>query len=142
MKRTMAASGSFALAVLLVAAMVACASREDKDVNRANATEIAEDTEALRQLQAAGSDFSKPHKVEFYLYVSTEADADAAAAAIRLLGYTVAVTAGEEESSWLCTAKKTMLPTIEEITVARSLFKGMALKYQGAYGGWNTAIEH
>lgn len=142
MNMSMASSRSFALAVMLVAATVACASREESDVNRANATEIAEDTEALRQLQAAGSNFAKPHTVEFYLYVSSEADADAAAAAIRPLGYTVAVTAGEEETSWLCTAKKTMLPTIEEITIARSLFKGMALKYQGVYGGWNTAIEH
>lgn len=142
MKTSMASSRSFALAVVLVAATVACASREDSDVSRANAAEIAEDAEALSQLRAAGSDLAKPHTVEFYLYVSSEADADAAAAAIRPLGYTVAVTAGEEESSWLCTAKKTMLPTIEEITVARSLFKRMALKYQGAYGGWNTAIEH
>ena len=69
MKISMASSRSFAFAVMLVAATVACASREESDLSRANATEIAEDTEALRQLQAAGSDFSKPHKVEFYLYV-------------------------------------------------------------------------
>ena len=142
MKTTMAVSRSFALAVLLVAAMVACASREDKDVNRSNAAEIAEDNEALSQLRAAGSNLAKPHKVEFYLYVPSEAAAEAAAAAIRPLGYTVAVSAGEDETNWLCLSSRTMLPTIEEITVARSLFKGMALKYQGAYGGWNTAIEH
>jgi hypothetical protein len=131
-----------ALAVVLVVATVACAPREDKDAGRANTAEIAEDAEALSQLRAAGSDLAKPHKVEFYLYVPTEAEAEAAAAAIRPLGYTVAVSAGEDEANWLCLATKTMLPTIEEITVARGVFKGMALKYQGAYGGWNTAIEH
>ena len=133
---------SFAFAVLLIVATVACASREDKDVNRAKAAEIAEDNEALRQLRSAGSDLAKPHKVEFYVVVPSEASADAAADAIRPLGYTVTVSAGEDDAHWLCVSSRTMLPTIEEITVARSLFKGMALKYQGAYGGWNTAIEH
>ena len=133
---------SFALPVVLVAATVACASREDKDVSRANAVEIAEDTEALSQLRAAGSDLAKPHKVEFYLYVPSEAAAEAAAASIRPLGYAVTVSAGEDEANWLCLASRTMLPTIENLAVARSLFKGLALKHQGAYGGWNTAIEH
>ena len=132
---------SFALAVVLVAATVACASRDDKDISRANADEIAEDTEVLKQLRTAGSDLAKPHRVEFYLYAPSEAAAEAAAAAIRPTGYTVSVSAGEEEANWLCVASRTMLPTIEEITVARSLFKGLALKYQGAYGGWNTAIK-
>ena len=132
---------SFALAVVLVAATVACASRDDKDISRANADEIAEDTEVLKQLRTAGSDLAKPHRVEFYLYAPSEAAAEAAAAAIRPMGYTVSVSAGEEEANWLCVASRTMLPTIEEITVARSLFKGLALKYQGAYGGWNTAIK-
>ena len=131
---------SLALAVLLVAATISCAPREDKDVSRANAAELAEDNEALSQLRAAGSDLAKPHKVEFYLYVPSEAAAQAAAAAIRPMGYAVTVSAGESEANWLCLASRTMLPTIEEITVARSLFKSMALKYQGAYGGWNTAI--
>ncbi len=141
MMRKTAGRLSFAFAVLLIVATVACASREDKDVSRANAAEIAEDNEALSQLRAAGSDLAKPHKVEFYLVVPSEASAEAAAAAIRPRGYTVAVSAGEDESHWLCLSSRTMVPTIEEITVARSLFKGMALKYQGAYGGWNTAIE-
>ena len=131
----------FALAVMVVVATMACASREDTDVNRAKAEEIAEDGEALRQLQAAGSDLSKPHKVDFYLVVPSEASADAAAAAIRPLGYTVAVKAGEDEGSWVCLASRTMRPTIQEITIARSLFKGLASKYQGVYGGWNTAIH-
>jgi len=133
---------SFALAVVIVVATMACAPREDKDVSRANAEEIAEDSEALNQLRSAGSNLAKPHSVEFYLYVPSEAAAEAAAAAIRPMGYTVTVSAGENAANWLCVASRTMLPTIEEITVARSLFKGLALKYQGAYGGWNTAIEH
>lgn len=132
---------SFALAVVLVALPVGCASREDKDLSRTHAAEIAEDREALNQLRTAGSDLAKPHRVEFYLYVPSEAAAEAAAAAIRPRGYTVSVSAGAEEANWLCVASKTMRPTIEEITVARSLFKGLALTYLGAYGGWNTAIE-
>ena len=140
--KNVAGKRSLALAVLLVAATMSCAQREDKDVSRANAAEIAEDNEALSQLRAAGSVLAKPHKVEFYLYVPSEAAAQAAAAAIRPMGYAVTVSAGESEANWLCLASRTMLPTIEEITVARNLFKSMALKYQGAYGGWNTAIEH
>lgn len=133
---------SFAIAAMIAAGTVACASRDDKGIGRANAEEIAEDSEALKQLRAAGSDVAKPHRVEFYVYAPSEEAAEAAAAAVRLVGYTARVSAGEEDANWLCVASRTMLPTIAEITVARNLFKGVAQKYQGAYGGWSAAIEH
>ncbi len=133
---------SFALAVVMVAASAACASPEEKGVSRVNAEEVAEDREALSQLRSAGSDLAKPHRVEFYLYLPSEAAAEAAATALRPMGYGVTVSAGENEDNWVCVASRTMLPTIEDITVARGLFKGLALTHQGVYGGWNTAIEH
>ena len=128
--------------MVLVTLTVACTRGEDKPASRANSQEIAEDTEALNQLRSAGSNLAKPHHVEFYLYLPSEAEAEAAATAIRPLGYTATVGPGENEGNWLCLATRTMLPTIEDITVARSLFKATAQKHQGVYGGWNTAIEH
>jgi len=135
-------AGSVGLAVALAAATTACAPKEDKSPARTNNVEIAEDTEALNQLRAAGSNLAKPHKIDFYLYFPNEDEAETAAAVIRPLGYTVTVSAGEDEGNWLCLASRTMMPTIEEITVARALFKGLAQLHQGVYGGWNTAIEH
>ena len=34
-----------------------------------------------------------------------------------------------------------MMPTIQELTIARGVFKGLALRYKGAYDGWQAAIE-
>jgi hypothetical protein len=133
---------AFAFGVVLVAATTACTRSEEKPATRANTQEIAEDNEALNQLRAAGSNLTKPHHVEFYLYLPSEEEAESAATAVRPLGYAATVSAGEDEGNWLCVATRTMRPTIEDITVARALFTGLAQKHRGVYGGWNTAIEH
>jgi len=131
---------SLALAVVLTVATFACAPREEKQVAQFDADELAQDIEALDQLRAVGSDMSKPHEIDFYLYVPSEADAKAVEAALRSLGYDVLIRAGENEINWLCIASRTMRPTIQELTNARGVFKGLALRHSGAYNGWQAAI--
>ena len=132
---------SFALAAVLAAATVACAAREEKHVDQANAEEVAQDNEALDQLRSAGSNLTKPHQIEFYLYLPSEADAEAAKAVLRPMGYSVTVRVGANNINWLCLASRTMMPTIQELSEARGVFKRLALSYRGAYGGWEAAIE-
>ena len=126
---------------LLASALVACAPREDASVARVDAAELAQDNQALDQLRFVGSNLAKPHQIEFYLYVPSEADARAAEASLRTMGYGVTVSAGANESNWLCLASKTTVPTIQALTDARVVFKRLALTYRGAYDGWRATIE-
>ena len=132
---------SFALAVVLAAATAACAPREEKNVAQVSAEEVAQDNEALDQLRSTGSNLTKPHHIEFYLYLPSNAAAEAAEAVLRPMGYSVTIRVGENDINWVCLASRTMLPTIEGLTDARNVFTGLALKYRGAYGGWDTAVE-
>ena len=132
---------TFALAVVLAVATWDCAPRDEKKAAQDNAEEVAQDNEALDQLRSAGSNLTKPHQIEFYLYLPSEADAEAVAATLRPLGYSVTVRAGDNNINWLCIASRTMMPTIQEITEARGVFKSLATTHRGAYGGWEAAIE-
>ena len=137
MRRTV----SVALAVVVAAATVACAPREEKKVEPVDAEEVALDNEVLDQLRSAGSDLTRPHRIEFYLYLPSEADAEAAEAVLSATGYSVTVRAGSDDTNWLCLASRTMIPAIQELSEARRVFKGLALRYKGAYDGWVAAIE-
>jgi hypothetical protein len=132
---------SFALAVVLAAATLACGARDEKKGTQVDAAEVAKDKEVLDQLRSVGSDLSKPHRIEFYLYLPTQADADAAASVLRAMGYSVTIQEGVNSINWLCLAARTMMPTTQELGDARVVFKRVALQYGGVYDGWNAAIQ-
>ena len=79
--------------ILLFAAMGACTTAEEQA-----------DLQTLNRLEEAGSDLSKPHEMEFFLYFPDEASANAAAADIREQGFSVQVWPPEDGSDWLCFA--------------------------------------
>lgn len=130
-----------AFAAVLVAATLDCASRDEKTVPQGNAEEIARDSQALDQLRAAGSNLAKPHHVDFYLYLSAQSDAESAEGTLRSMGYSVTITSSENNINWICVASRTMVPTIQDLTVARGLFNSLATRYQGVYDGWEAGIE-
>jgi regulator of ribonuclease activity B len=140
---TMRGSTSFALAAALAAVTFACGGREEKkSVAPVEAAEAAQDQEVLDQLRSAGSNVAKPHQIEFYMYLPSQVDAEGAEAELRALGYGVTVRVAPDNIHWLCIASRKMLPTIEGLTDARGVLKGMAMRYRGAYAGWEAAIEH
>ena len=132
---------SFSLAVALAAAPISCTPREAKQDAPVESREAAEDRDVLDQLRAAGSDLNKPHRIEFYLYLASEADAEAVGRELRPMGYAVAVRPGVNGTNWLCLASRTMLPTIQGLSEARGVLSPLALRYRGAYDGWDAAIE-
>ncbi len=134
---------SVALAAVLAAVTLACGAREEKkNVARVDAAEVAQDQEVLDQLRSAGSNVAKPHQIEFYLYLPSQADAEGVEAELRALGYGVTIRVAPDNIHWLCIASRKMMPTIEGLTEARGVLKGMAMRYRGAYAGWEAAIEH
>ena len=92
----------------------------------------------LDQLRKAGSDLSKPHSVEFYLYLPTQEAAEKAADQIRTNGFDVKVDRAAQGPDWLCLATKSMVPDLTAIETLRAEFDKIAQSLGGEYDGWGT----
>jgi hypothetical protein len=67
--------------------------------------------EVLQRLRENGSDLTKPHDFEFYVYLTTRPLARKAADKIRQSGFAAAeVSRSASGDAWLCVAKKTLIP--------------------------------
>jgi hypothetical protein len=98
------------------------------------------DQQVLDQLREAGSDLSKPHPLEFYLYFPTEESAHRAAERIADDGFSVEVKRAAQRSDWMCYVTKRMAPKRTEIAAIGSRFRSLAREFGGEYDGWETEV--
>lgn len=106
------------------------------------------DRQVLAQLAHYGSNLSKPHLINFYLYFTTKEVASRAAIEMRQEGYTVQVQPSPEPwwkrpfvtNKWCCFAQKTLVPTEDAIFQTTDFFNKVAKKYHGEYDGWEAPI--
>jgi hypothetical protein len=98
------------------------------------------DESVLIQLKKAGSDLSKPHNIEFFLYFPTQAAAEQAASKIRDAGFHVEVRRAAKGADWLCCATKTMVPDLMALQKIRQDFSSLADSLGGEYDGWGTPV--
>src|SRR5438067_5192238 len=91
------------------------------------------DQQVLDQLKKAGSDLSKPHNIEFFLYFPTEDLANQAGKDIGAEVDDVKVRLGADKKNWLCLATKRMIPKHDELIRLRKRFNEIAHKYNGEY---------
>ena len=99
------------------------------------------DAEVVAQLRKAGSDLSKPHPVEFFLYFPSKAAADRVSDKLNSMGFDVAVEpAAQGKLPWLAYATKSMVPASAELERLRSVFDALSASEQGEYDGWETPI--
>jgi hypothetical protein len=98
------------------------------------------DQQVLDQLKKAGSNLSKPHDIEFFLYLLTKELANSAAEEIEEEGATVKVERAADDSAWLCFATKRMVPDHAELVRLRKKFNGIASRLKGEYDGWGTEV--
>jgi regulator of RNase E activity RraB len=94
----------------------------------------------LVQLSKSGSNLSKSHNIEFFLYFPTQSIAEKASLSIRDAGFAVEVKRAAQGDSWLCFATKTMIPTLGELQGIRQKFMALAGTMNGEYDGWGTQI--
>ena len=95
----------------------------------------------LNHLQKAGSDLSKPHVIDCYLYFPTQAAANEAAARLRERGFRVEVRPAAKGADWLCLATTTMIPRLSDLHEIRRKCNDLAVSLKGEYDGWETAVE-
>ena len=101
----------------------------------------APDVLVLSQLRQAGSDLSKPHPIEFFLYFSTEDAAHRVKTQIATEGFSQTVTkSASGKLEWLLQANKTMVPKAEELARLREWFEKLATAENGSYDGWGTPV--
>ena len=98
------------------------------------------DESVLIQLKKAGSDLSKPHEIEFFLYFPTQAAAEQAALRIREGGFEVEVKQAAKGADWLCFATKTMIPKLSDLQQIRRDFNSLTAAVGGDYDGWGTPV--
>jgi hypothetical protein len=127
--------------VAIAGVMVGLACDRPRGRSVLTETEVALDQQTLEQLRSAGSDLSKTHTIQFYLYVPSRQDATAAATSLQASDFDTVVKQGADGHNWLCLAQKSMTPTIENLTEVRQVFKALATRYRGEYDGWEAAVE-
>src|SRR4026207_45881 len=91
------------------------------------------DRQVLDQLKKAGSDLSKPHNIEFFLYFPTEASANEGAKDVQPEVDDLKVQLGADKKNWLCFATKSMVPKHDELVRLRKRFNEIVAKYDGEY---------
>src|SRR5262245_39080067 len=99
------------------------------------------DAATLDELAHAGSDLTREHNIEFYLYVPQPTDAQDIATELRAESTTVEVTKADDDASWLCLIQRRMIPDMAGLRGLRERFSALAANHDGEYDGWGTEVE-
>jgi hypothetical protein len=100
----------------------------------------ANDDAVIEQLRLAGSNLSKPHPIDFYLYVPTQESAERIAGVLSNQHFTVKVRPAATGEGWLALATKTLVPTSAALAALRRDLTAVALHEHGDYDGWEAPI--
>ena len=100
-----------------------------------------QDAHVIESLVAAGSDISKPHNVDFFMWMPSKAKAKVAAAEIEDLGYAIAsIDRPPGQSQWQVHATRVMAPQLQAMTATTRTLEAVAVKHGGDYDGWGTGV--
>jgi hypothetical protein len=98
------------------------------------------DAEVLAQLKKAGSDLSKPHPIEFFLYAPTKEAAERLASKVKALHFETRVEPSAQGPQWLVLATRSMVPKQADLVLIRDQFTALASAEKGDYDGWGTPV--
>ena len=99
------------------------------------------DQQVLEQLRAAGSDLSKPHEMEFFLYFPSEEAAQQAGSKLETEGFDGEVRSASDRAAWVCLVYRQMVPERTKLAALRKRFNTLTRELGGEYDGWETKIE-
>jgi hypothetical protein len=97
----------------------------------------------LDQLREAGSDLSKPHDLEFFLYFANQEAATIAAERIITSGaggFAAEVRRSPQGEAWMCYVTRKMVPEGTKIALIGERFSALAQELGGEYDGWETSL--
>ena len=96
--------------------------------------------EVVQQLREMGSDVTRRHKLDLYLYLHTEEAARLAAEKVGRLHFSTLVCPGAKEGTWLCRATTTIIPQSAPLDGIGAYFEQVACELQGDFDGWEADI--
>jgi len=97
------------------------------------------DSLALRQLSARGANLTKPRHVIHFLFFALEADAEAAAEAIRATSWDARLEPPtESRPEWTVRADDERIVSVDTVSAYRSWFEQVAIQHHGEYDGWEA----
>jgi regulator of RNase E activity RraB len=99
------------------------------------------DAATLDQLAHAGSDLTREHNIEFFLYLPDEESAQAVARQLQEEGVLVEVSRAADGADWLCLVKQRMIPDMAGLRGFRERLTAVAQAHNGEYDGWGTEVE-
>lgn len=125
------------LSVLSLAALVALATP------RSNSEDMmSSDAETLKALAEAGSDLTKPHLIDHWIFFQDESGARAAAKDLVASGFVVvSLDKDPEGSEWRLLARKEMVPRLEDVEKTSAVVEALARRNNGDYDGWETQVS-
>ena len=99
------------------------------------------DAQVIAQLKAAGSNLSRPHPVEFFLYFPGEAAAQRASHRVAAQGFKTEVRpAANGGPEWLLFAEKELVPVERTLLQIREDLSAIATAEGGEYDGWGSSV--
>lgn len=100
-----------------------------------------QDAAVIESLRDAGSDLSKPHKIDFFFYFPDQASAEAAGGELQRLGYrVVGLAPTSDESAWHLQAFRSMVPELVAMNQSTRDLEALAARHGGDYDGWGTSV--
>ena len=99
---------------------------------------IDHDAALIEHLRESNADLSKPHEIDFYLYLPTEDVAKAVLARAQADGYRGDVSLSADGHGWLCLLHKDLVPIHATMTEQRRVLTKLAAEAGGDYDGWGT----
>jgi hypothetical protein len=96
--------------------------------------------EVVDQLQELGSDPTRPHNFDLFLYLPSEAAAKTAAEKVSRLHFATEVVPGAKEGTWLCRAKIRIIPQSAPLDGIGAYFEQVAYELNGDFDGWQADI--
>jgi regulator of RNase E activity RraB len=99
------------------------------------------DGQVIAQLAKAGSNLSKPHNIEFFLYFPNQQSAEKIAVKLNSDGFSTTVKQSASSKETLLQAQKPMLPVESELAALREKLNTLSASEGGVYDGWGTEIE-
>jgi hypothetical protein len=98
------------------------------------------DDDVIEQLRLAGSDLTKPHPTDFYLYVPSEEAANRIARALTTKNFNTKVRPAATGSNWLVLASKELMLSPGALAEIRTELTALALSEFGEYDGWEAEV--
>ncbi len=101
---------------------------------------------ALKTLYELGTDFNKPHVVEFCIAVPDKKIGEKITKLVEKYGFNCSLDYSNQYNDWTCTCSKSMMLVYEDLIKVQALLDEISKPYGGYSDGWGVwggqSVEH